>query len=133
MDAGDREPDSTRDGMADARWMTFAELAEARRISKSSAIKLIRRHGWRRQRDNRGHVRALVPLPWAESEGEREPDSTPYRAPDNLGDREAYRPPDTAAFEAALTAATERAERAEQRADEATKRADVADADRRAA
>ncbi len=43
--------------------MTFAELADARGISKSSAIKLVHRHGWRRQRDDQGHVRALVPLP----------------------------------------------------------------------
>jgi hypothetical protein len=42
--------------------MTFAELADARGISKSSAIKLVHRHGWRRQRDDQGHVRALVPL-----------------------------------------------------------------------
>jgi hypothetical protein len=54
--------DSTSDSTSDAHWMTFAELSEMRRISKASAIKLVRRHGWRRQRDNQGHVRALASI-----------------------------------------------------------------------
>ena len=74
MDTADREPDRTADGENAARWMTFAELGAVRGISKASAIKLVRRHGWRRQRDNQGHVRALVPLTWAEREGDGEPD-----------------------------------------------------------
>ena len=41
--------------------MTFAELAVARGISKDSAIALVRRKRWRRQRDNTGFVIALVP------------------------------------------------------------------------
>jgi hypothetical protein len=57
--------DSTEDTSPDARWMTFDELGQARGISRSSAIKLIRRHKWRRQKDNEGHVRALVPAAWA--------------------------------------------------------------------
>ena len=77
MDAEDREPYGTADKGDSARWMTFAELGAARGISKASAIKLVRRHGWRRQRDNQGHVRALVPLTWAEREGDGEPDSPP--------------------------------------------------------
>jgi hypothetical protein len=44
--------------------MTFAELATARGITKKGAVTLIRRHGWRRQRDNQGHVIALVPPEW---------------------------------------------------------------------
>jgi hypothetical protein len=46
--------------------MTYAELAAARGISKSSAIKLVQQHGWRRQRDAQGQVRAFIPLPWAQ-------------------------------------------------------------------
>jgi hypothetical protein len=49
-----------------ARWMTFAELASVRRTSKRAAVTLVRRHGWRRQRNNEGHVIALVPLTWAD-------------------------------------------------------------------
>jgi hypothetical protein len=43
------------------RWVTLRELAEIRGISQHSAARLVRRHGWRRQRDNQGRVRALVP------------------------------------------------------------------------
>jgi hypothetical protein len=46
--------------------MTYTELAEARRITTSSAIKLVTRRGWRRQKDNHGVMRALVPPEWAE-------------------------------------------------------------------
>jgi hypothetical protein len=49
-----------------ARWMTFAELASIRHTSKRAAVTLVRRHGWRRQRNNEGHVIALVPLTWTE-------------------------------------------------------------------
>jgi hypothetical protein len=48
------------------RWMTFAELAKVRGTSKRAAVMLIRRHGWRRQRNNAGHTIALVPPTWAE-------------------------------------------------------------------
>lgn len=70
--------------------MTFAELAEARGTSKRAAVVLIRRHGWRRQRDNAGHVRALVPPPWdqpvmrsadAERAGHSAPPTGAYEAP----------------------------------------------------
>jgi hypothetical protein len=58
----------------DARWMTFAELALIRGTSKRAAVTLIRRHGWRRQRNNEGHVIALVPLTWVTpQEGHKEP------------------------------------------------------------
>jgi hypothetical protein len=58
MQAQDRPPDSP----PDAKWMTHAELAEARGISKASAARLIRRHKWRRQADNQQRVRVLVPF-----------------------------------------------------------------------
>jgi hypothetical protein len=44
------------------RWVTLRELAELRGISQHSAARLVRRHRWRRQTDNQGHVRALVPV-----------------------------------------------------------------------
>ena len=50
----------------DSRWMSYAELAEARRITLSSAIRLVVRRGWRRQMDNQGTMRALVPPKWSE-------------------------------------------------------------------
>ena len=50
----------------DSRWMSYAELAEVRRITTSSAIRLVVRRGWRRQKDNQGTMRALVPVQWSE-------------------------------------------------------------------
>jgi hypothetical protein len=55
--------DTTADG---DRWMTYAELATVRGISRASASRLVRRRKWRRQTDNQGNVRILVPV--AESE-----------------------------------------------------------------
>jgi hypothetical protein len=84
MNAKDSTPDSTADQQDAGRWMTFADLADARRISKASAIKLVRRHGWRRQRDNKGNVLALVPLPWAQDTEGPEGDS-PRTVSDTVG------------------------------------------------
>jgi hypothetical protein len=49
--------------------MTYAELAEARRIDRHSAVKLVVRHRWRRQKDNRGVLRIFVPAEWATPRG----------------------------------------------------------------
>jgi hypothetical protein len=54
------------DVSADSRWMSYTELAEIRRITTSSAIRLVKRRGWRRQKDNHGTMRALVPPEWTE-------------------------------------------------------------------
>jgi hypothetical protein len=153
-DRPDGPPDRQTDTSAATRWMTFAELAHVRGISKDSAVTLVRRHGWRRQRDNQGHVIALVPLTWATPDGDGQPD--------DRGDRRSDSPPDSrgdvAAFEAALAAVREakdgeiatlratvarsvalidgfRAERdqAQQALVDERARADAADADRRSA
>src|SRR5215472_2858599 len=61
----DRPPvspsDGPRGGPDGERWVTFRELAEMRGISQHSAARLVRRHRWRRQADNQGRVRVLVP------------------------------------------------------------------------
>jgi hypothetical protein len=106
MDMSDSRPDDRPDSQhdsEDARWMTFAELAEARGISRLSAATLVRRHGWRRQRDNRGHVIALVPLTWASSEPDDQADNRHDKQPDNPPDSQGY----IAAFETALAAVRE--------------------------
>ena len=48
-----------------ARRMTYQELADIRRISVSSAERLVRRKGWVRTTGNDGVGRVLVPLPEA--------------------------------------------------------------------
>src|SRR5215469_6021509 len=45
-----------------ARRMTYAELADIRRTSVPSAMRLVRRKNWPRQTGNDGVVRVLVPL-----------------------------------------------------------------------
>ena len=99
----------------DGRWMTFAELAAAREISKASASRLVRRHGWRRQRDNQGTVRILVP-PGAERRSD-------HRVPDSPADSPPVGPSDKVSLVRALqdTVALlrEQLAKAEARADQA--------------
>src|SRR5689334_8994058 len=54
-------PTASKNHDTSARWISFADLAARRGISRASASKLVRRHGWRRQTDNQGRVLILVP------------------------------------------------------------------------
>ena len=54
------------DGDADIRWLSYAEIAKIRGISRASAERIVRRAKWRRQADNQGITRAAVPLAYAE-------------------------------------------------------------------
>jgi hypothetical protein len=102
------------DEAADSRWMTYAELATARHITTSSAIKLVLRRRWRRQKDNHGIMRALVPPECCEPTRARHPDA-------DATIREAI-----SVLEASVTALRERAEAAEQTARMERERADRA-------
>jgi hypothetical protein len=53
--------DSTATASDDGRWMTYAELADLRGISRKAAARLTLRHGWRRQPGNDGTTRVHVP------------------------------------------------------------------------
>ena len=50
----------------DGKWLTFQQLAALRGTSKRAAVMLVRRHKWRRERNNEGHTIALVPATWAD-------------------------------------------------------------------
>lgn len=89
------------------RWVTLRELAEIRGISQHSATRLVRRHGWRRQTDNQGRVRALVPAE-ALDRPSASPDS-PTASPDAL----------TAAIEPMVTLLREQLDHERGRADRA--------------
>jgi hypothetical protein len=52
-------PDTSTDAVTE--WMTYAELAEQRGISKRSAMRLALRHRWPRRRGNDGMARVGVP------------------------------------------------------------------------
>jgi hypothetical protein len=99
---------------ADSRWMSFSELAAMRRIATSSAIKLVKRRGWRCQIDNHGTMRALVPPEWSEPAPGREFD------PGGLVTHA------ISVLEASVTALRERAEAAEQATRTERERADRA-------
>jgi hypothetical protein len=102
------------DEAADSRWMTYAELAMARRITTPSAVKLVSRRRWRRQKDNHGTMRALVPPEWCEPTRARHADADgPIREAITV-------------LEASVTALRERAEAAEQTARMERERADRA-------
>jgi hypothetical protein len=49
------------DDRGDIRWLTYAELGQARGISTASATRLAFRRKWRRQPGNDGIVRVAVP------------------------------------------------------------------------
>ncbi len=99
---------------ADSRWMTYTELAQARRIATSSAIKLVLRRGWRRQKDNHGIMRALVPPAWSEP------------ALGRIFDADGHVSQAISALEASVAVLRERAEAAEHAAQTERERADRA-------
>ena len=95
------------------RWLSYDELAAARRISKASAARLARRRKWQRRPGNDGTPRVAVPA------GEDEP-----HADDRQDSRQDARPDDRAdisrivsAFEAGLAALRDQVEAERQRAD----------------
>jgi hypothetical protein len=92
----------------DHRWLSYSELAEARSISRASAIRLVRKHRWPRRTNNAGVVTLAVPVAFTVADRRDAPGDGPDDRP------------------SALAVLAARAERAEQRADEANKRADVA-------
>jgi hypothetical protein len=49
------------DAGVDGRWLTYAELAELRRIDKPSAVKLVIRRHWQTRKNNRGAMQVYVP------------------------------------------------------------------------
>lgn len=101
--------ESTDATTPDGQWMTVAELATARGISKGSVDRLARQRRWRRQPGQQGQVRLLVPHDAFQSAGEK-----PAELPsDGQSDRQS----------AVSRALRERVKVAEQRAERAEKRA----------
>lgn len=55
----------------DIRWLTYAELGEARGISTASATRLAFRRKWRRRSGNAGTVTVAVPVSEAKPYGDK--------------------------------------------------------------
>jgi hypothetical protein len=107
-----------RDGDEEAvRWLSYSEIAALRRISRTSAERMVRRAKWRRQVDNQGVTKAAVPLAYAEPDRTDPPDGQEENPPDSAL---------LAALQGAVDVLRQRAERAETESGEAHKRADVA-------
>jgi hypothetical protein len=108
----DMAADSGADDAVDMRWMTYAELAGLRGISKAGAARIVRRKKWRKQADNQGYVRVLVPF---------EADNATQESPvDHVHT--------VSALKGEMAVLRERAEEADKRADKAEKLVDQAEA-----
>jgi hypothetical protein len=118
-----------RDGDEEAvRWLSYSEIAALRRISRTSAERMVRRAKWRRQVDNQGVTKAAVPLAYAEADRTSPPDGQA----ESQGDSQAENPPDSAlfaalrgAFDVALAAKDEQIQRLETAAATERDRADA--------
>jgi hypothetical protein len=106
----------------DGRWLTYAELAEARDIDHQSARRLASRQKWRRQRDNHGIVRVYVPATQAEPHRSQK-DMSADKSVDTTADISHI----VSVLEAAVTGLRERAELADGRAELERARADRAE------
>jgi hypothetical protein len=76
----DTKTDSATDSSDGSRWLTYGELAEIRGIDKRSVVKLAGRHRWRRQKDNQGYTRVLVPNEWATAKADASSDMSSWAA-----------------------------------------------------
>ena len=103
-------------------WLTYAELAKARGIDRASAAKLVLRRKWRRQKDNQGVLRILVPGDWADPSGDKSPDDTMDSPPDISQA--------ISALEQAVAAASEREKQVRAERDAERARADAAERER---
>jgi len=52
---------------AETRWLTYAELAAARGISRNSAVRVAKRRNWPRRKGNDGSARVAVPVAFIEA------------------------------------------------------------------
>jgi hypothetical protein len=101
------------------RWLTYAQLAESRGISKASATRMAFRYKWRRQVGNDHVTRVAVPV------GQDKPPEVPVRVAKQDDTRDGSTP-GAMDWQAAVDSLSEARQQAEEYANEANKRADVA-------
>jgi hypothetical protein len=110
----DNSPDTSGEG----KWLTYDEIAQLRGIGRESAIKLVHRTKWRRQKGNDGSARILVPQDWLNP-------STRKRSSDNSSGHSPEFSRAIKAFEGGLAAFREQLEAERQRAEKAEEGRDV--------
>jgi hypothetical protein len=84
----------------DIRWLSYAQIAAARGISRASAVRMARRAKWRRQTNNAGVVTVAVPVSYLERDQDN-PEGSPKDRP---GDRPGESHEGIAALARAITA-----------------------------
>jgi hypothetical protein len=99
------------DHAGDHRWLSYSQLAETRAISRTSAIRLVRKHRWPRRTNNAGVVTVAVPVAFAVSD-RKAPGDAPGDGPND-------RPGALTVLAAALEALRTELARAHTRADAA--------------
>ncbi len=120
---GDARDGITDDVGSDVRWMSYAELGQARGISTASATRLAFRRKWRRQVGNDGTARMAVPVTEARRQQDRPHDDTA----DVMGDARADITHAVTALEGTVATLRERAEAADRRAEQAEKGREAAE------
>jgi hypothetical protein len=65
------------DDSEDGRWLSYAELAQARSIDVRSAIRTVRNRRWPKQKGNDGKIRVLVPTEFLEAKRYDRPEIQP--------------------------------------------------------
>jgi hypothetical protein len=115
----DSHPGGSHPGNQDGRWMTFAELAATRGITRASAIRMVRRKRWRRMQDNQGRALTLVPEEWLARPDDGPEDhpegSATERHPDGPGDTGLFHAKALATLETAVVALTNQLAKADAR------------------
>jgi len=115
------------DGCTDRVWLTKAQLAAVRKISLASADRLVRRQGWQKEPGRDGRARVLVPRAWAQPR-KPYPAGRIHGGPTDRVVQSGNDPADIRKELAILTAAHNRADRAEAEARAALARATAAEA-----
>jgi chromosome segregation ATPase len=108
--------DTKGDASGDGRWMTYADIAKLRGISKASAERLVFRRRWRRQQGNDRILRVLVPLEFLSGDASGDISDDAYGAWAGA----------LANLEKVATVLREQLDQSNQQTHEANKRADVA-------
>jgi chromosome segregation ATPase len=105
------------DDSGTTKWMTYAELAQARGIDRHSVMRHVGRHRWRRQRGNDGRIRIEVPLSYLSSD--KSDDQSHDQSPDLSSDLRRT----ISALSSAVDELREQLQREARRADAAEERA----------
>jgi hypothetical protein len=116
--------EGTEDDRADTRWLSYSDLAEARGISRESAIRMARRRRWPKREGNDGTIRVAVPRSIVEGKPHISRDSRG----DGLADVREDIPHKISGLETALGLLAEQLQRECSRGDAAEARAQAAEA-----